>query len=347
MERQQLVEQFYALTETERYRQQQPETGPSRFYRFLEEHGYLESGGIYHMPSIFFAYQEQKTPENLSECIDYSPYQSLFRMKKATRFSSEPLSYADFLCIRYVYSGEVVMTTPKDSFVLKQNDILLMNAGFVQSQTLAHEEDISFTLMFEKDYLVKNVLNSRSGSNLITRFMYSYVLNSERPQNYILFHGGSNDKLPRLMEDIVMEYADPSELGQILLEAYLQILLVEMTRSPYEFEENRESRQSLHFAQIMDEIDANYTTVTLQDLAQRYSYHPDYISRQIRTLTGRSFRDYVTDKRMEQVCMLLRNSDLPISQIQQQAGFPNETYFYRKFRERYGVTPREYRDEKV
>lgn len=343
MDRQELQQAFYTLTETEQYRRAHPEAGLSPYYRFLAQHGYLEEGGIYHMPSIFFAYQDKKEPEDLWDRMDMSPYQSLFRMKKATRFSKEPLMYADFLCIRYVYDGEVEIRTPSEAFVLHKNDILLMNAGFVLSQHLRHEEDVVFTVMFEKDYLVRNVLNSRSGSNIISRFIYSYVLNSENPRNYILFHGADNDRLPRLFEDIVMEYTHPTELGTILLESYLQILLVEMTHADYEYPHNRESRQSLRIAEILEEIDRNYAAVDLQALADRYGYHPDYISRQIRHLTGRSFRDYLLDRKMEQVCMLLRNSDLPVSEILHRTGFPNETHFYRLFRKRYGVTPAEYR----
>ena len=344
MDRHELVKQFFTLTETEQYRKLHPEAGLSPYYKFLEEHGYLEDNGVYHLPSIFFGYQDKKEPETLWDRMNMSPYQSLFRMKKATRFSKEPLVYADFLCIRYVYSGEVEINTPTNAFTLRKNDILLINAGFVLSQHLAHDDDVVFTIMFEKDYLVRNVLNSRSGSNIISRFIYSYVLNNENPRNYIIFHGADNDRLPRLFEDIVMEYTYPTELGTILLESYLQILLVEMTHSDYEFEHTRESRQSFQIAEILNEIDTDYQTVSLQALAEKYSYHPDYISRQIRHLTGMNFRDYLLEKRMEHVCMLLKNSDLSISEIQRQSGFENETYFYKKFRQRYKMTPKDYRD---
>lgn len=343
MERNELIRQFYALTETEQYRKLNPDAGLGPLYLFLEQHGYLEKNGIYHIPSIFFAYRDDREPQTLLDFIDMSPYQSFFRLKKATRFSKEPLAYADFLSIRYVYSGQVRIKTLTAEFTLRKNDILLMNAGFVMSQQLRHEEDIVFTLMFEKDYLVRNVLNHKAGSNLISNFIYSYVLNSQNAKNYIVFHGEDNEKLPRLMEDMVMEYAYPTELGMILLEAYLQVLLVEMMHSKYEFEQTRESKHSFMTAGIMNEIERNYQTIDLQSLAAKYNYNADYISRQIKKLTGKSFKDYLLDRKMEQVCMLLKNSNLSISEIQVRVGLQNETYFYKKFREIYGQTPGEYR----
>ncbi|MDE7244595.1 MAG: AraC family transcriptional regulator [Oscillospiraceae bacterium] len=343
MDRSELIQQFYILTETEQYRRLHPDAGPSSYYQFLEKHGYLQKNGVYHIPSIYFAYRDSREPETLWDCMDMSPYQSLFRIKKATRFSKEPLMYADFLCIRYVYSGEVQIETPATAFTLRKNDILLMNAGFVLSQHLQHEEDIVFTLMFEKEYLVRNVLNHKAGKNMISGFIYSYVLNSRNAKNYIIFHGEDNDKLPRLIEDIVMEYIQPTELGTILLEAYLQILLVEMMHGKYEYEQTRESKHSFMLARIMNEIELNYQTVNLKSLADKYHYSPDYISRQIKNLTGKNFKDYLLARRMEQVCMLLRNSELSVSEIQMRVGLQNETYFYKKFRELYGQTPGEYR----
>lgn len=343
MDRNELIQQFYTLTETEQYRKLHPDAGPGPYYQFLEKHGYLEQNGVYHIPSIYFTYRNDRGPETLWDLMDISPYQSLFRMKKATRFAKEPLMYADFLCIRYVYSGEVQIKTQTSAFTLRKNDILLMNAGFVLSQHLQHEEDIVFTMMFERDYLVRNVLNHKAGSNLISNFIYSYVLSSQNTKNYIVFHGEDNDKFPRLMEDMVMEYTCPTEFGTILLEAYIQTLLVEMMHSKYEFEQTRESKHSFMIAKIMNEVEQHYQTIDLQSLAAKYNYNADYISRQIKKLTGKSFKDYLLDRKMEQVCMLLKNSNLSISEIQVRVGLQNETYFYKKFREIYGQTPGEYR----
>ena len=251
--------------------------------------------------------------------------------------------YGDFLCIRYIYSGIDEITTPDSSFTLRANDICLMNAGFVCSQRLSHEDDVVFTIMFEKDYLIKNVINKRASGSIITRFIYDYVLSAKNPQNYIIFHCANNDRLPRLIEDIVMEYTHPTEFGEILLESYLQILLVEMTHGEYEFEQNKQSLKTILFAEILHEIDENYATVTLNNLSEKFGYNSDYISRRIEKMTGLSYKNYVLDKKMEHVCHLLTNSNLPIIEILEKCGFSNETYFYKKFKEKYHTAPKDYR----
>ena len=303
----------------------------------------MEKNGVYHMPSIFFSLPESPGRNNFWDKMDFSIYHSLFRMKKATRFSTEPLSYADFISIRYVYSGEDTISTPDSSFILHRNDILLLNSGFVCSQKLSHDDDVVFTMMFEKDYLVNHILNPQAKSSIITSFIYDYVLDNPNPKNYILFHGHDNDRLPRLLEDIVMEYTHPTELGEILLQSYLQILMVEMSGCEYEFEETKDSISSIHFAEILHYIDTHLADVSLAALAKQYGYHPDYISRRIKKMTGYTYKDYLLNKRIEQVCLLLRNSDLPISEIINQCGFSNESYFYKKFKQITGMTPKIYR----
>jgi AraC-like DNA-binding protein len=46
---------------------------------------------------------------------------------------------------------------------------------------------------------------------------------------------------------------------------------------------------------------------------------------------------------MEEIVLLLGNTDLSIHRIMEQCGLSNETYFYKRFRALYGISPNEYR----
>ena len=50
---------------------------------------------------------------------------------------------------------------------------------------------------------------------------------------------------------------------------------------------------------------------------------------------------------METAARLLRRSDWNIQQIITQVGYENTSYFYRLFHERYGQSPREYRQSRA
>ena len=63
MTRKELIGHFFELTEREAYSRNNPSAKPSAFYHFLEEEGYLEADGVYHMPRIFLPYLDSSPPK--------------------------------------------------------------------------------------------------------------------------------------------------------------------------------------------------------------------------------------------------------------------------------------------
>ena len=63
--------------------------------------------------------------------------------------------------------------------------------------------------------------------------------------------------------------------------------------------------------------------------------------------TGKTYKELLQKHRMETAARLLRRSDLNIQQIITQVGYENTSYFYRLFHERYGQSPREYRNTRA
>ena len=60
---------------------------------------------------------------------------------------------------------------------------------------------------------------------------------------------------------------------------------------------------------------------------------------------GRSFVELVREIRLQKACMLLQNTEMQVSDIAAQVGYESEGYFYRLFKNQYGVTPLEYRKQ--
>ena len=58
-------------------------------------------------------------------------------------------------------------------------------------------------------------------------------------------------------------------------------------------------------------------------------------------------KELLQEKRMQQAVYLLANSEIPVTDIIESIGYDNTSYFYRKFREKYGMSPKEYRKNYV
>ncbi len=83
--------------------------------------------------------------------------------------------------------------------------------------------------------------------------------------------------------------------------------------------------------------------IRLRDAARAAALSPGAFCRFFRRATGRRFTEYVNDLRVGHACAELIESDRPIADIAFASGFGGLANFNRRFRERRGLTPREYR----
>ena len=63
--------------------------------------------------------------------------------------------------------------------------------------------------------------------------------------------------------------------------------------------------------------------------------------------TGKTLIEYVTDLRMEYAAKLLIQTNLPIVTIVGEAGYDNQSFFTKKFKEKFSVTPKEFRKNRL
>ena len=83
--------------------------------------------------------------------------------------------------------------------------------------------------------------------------------------------------------------------------------------------------------------------VTVEAVTRELGYTRQYISGRFHRLTGRLLSHFLKEKRLEKAARLLKNGNLRVSQIARRCGFDSENYFRQQFRERFGMSPRQFR----
>ena len=68
-----------------------------------------------------------------------------------------------------------------------------------------------------------------------------------------------------------------------------------------------------------------------------------HVSRTFKIFVGQTPTEYINTRRLQQASVLLSNTDTEIVNIALDCGFENLSYFYRRFRQFFGCTPRIYR----
>jgi AraC-like DNA-binding protein len=86
-----------------------------------------------------------------------------------------------------------------------------------------------------------------------------------------------------------------------------------------------------------------YRTVSLDEIASVVAMSPSSFTRFFRRTSGLSFVGYVNEIKTRRASMLLIETDTPIKTVAALAGFASTSYFHRKFVQRNGITPAEFR----
>ena len=83
--------------------------------------------------------------------------------------------------------------------------------------------------------------------------------------------------------------------------------------------------------------------LTVEAVTQEMGYTRQYISGKFHRSTGRMLSHFLKEKRLEKAAKLLTRGNQRITQIARRCGFESENYFRQQFRQRFGMSPRQFR----
>lgn len=83
--------------------------------------------------------------------------------------------------------------------------------------------------------------------------------------------------------------------------------------------------------------------ISRQAIAHYVSLNPAYLSRLFKKETGQTLTEYITELRLDQSKRLLAETELTITLVAEKIGYKNYSYFSKIFKERYGITPNDYK----
>ncbi|MGW6928900.1 AraC family transcriptional regulator [Lentzea sp. NPDC054927] len=126
--------------------------------------------------------------------------------------------------------------------------------------------------------------------------------------------------------------------------AHLVLLLVGVSRLAADVVGDlRENAEPL-LAEVFDVIERRYPEpLSLREVAEAISISPGHLTSTVRKRTGRTVQEWITERRMVQARRLLSVSELTISDIGRQVGFPDAGYFARTFGKLHGMSPTSWR----
>ena len=82
-------------------------------------------------------------------------------------------------------------------------------------------------------------------------------------------------------------------------------------------------------------------------ISEQLNVHPAYLSRLFKAQTGQNLSDYISEKRLNYACTLLGDNTYTVKDVAGLCGYDNYNYFFKVFKKRFGITPKEYRVQAI
>lgn len=268
------------------------------------------------MRQQLFAYQRSKTPQRYGI------------RPRINRFSdNRPLHYHDFFELEVVCSGHLIYEVNGAKVELSRGDVIAVSPGDIHQYACQES-----TLVLRFAVLFKDVCSAVQRMISSVEFPFYAHLSEESLAETI-------STFEKLMSAVETKGEFDSEIIGARATVFLTLCM-----ESRESLGNKQSDSYKYVARAMRYITENCTAqITLADVAKAVSLTPSYFSRIFSDINGRSFVEYLAEKRIERAKKMLTSTDVSITDIAFSSGFGSFSSFSRIFLRQVGVTPRQFR----
>ena len=255
----------------------------------------------------------------------------------------------NFFEFLYVYKGYCKIYIDDSEILLNEKDICILN---LQARHSVEEIDLScniiYYIMVNPDYFKSTYFQLMYvQSHHVFDFFLESIANHKMINNYILFNSNKNSTLETLTNQVIEESYHNYQYKNEMLNFILSAFFVELSRryQEYIYTTSKKEIGDYTITEIIDYINSNYKTVTLKDVANHFNYSSTYLSVLIKKYSGISFTEIVHTFRLQKFSQLLIETKYPVTELALDVGISNRTWLIKKFKERYGLTPSEFRQK--
>ena len=241
----------------------------------------------------------------------------------------------------YIVSGQGLYALRDGACMINAGDVFLFGANQIHCITdrVTEEPMLLFNLQFESRLIwspLSNMLNER--------YLQFFNGKCERLDPF----AESTARIARIMKQIMQENQEKKVGYQLMIKAYLYEIIGELIRGcGVSFEDPTDGarqRSLLGMDRAMTYVNNHLDSpLSLEEIASVAGFTRTYFSTLFSELNGLTTWDYITIRRIERSCELLRKTDMPVIEVAENCGYGNLSNFNRMFLKIVGVSPTAYR----
>ncbi|WP_308638149.1 AraC family transcriptional regulator [Paenibacillus silvisoli] len=286
---------------------------------------------------------------HIYKAADFIHQEEQIALFKIANHACEPEHTHNFVELVYILHGSGIHQVNEQSYRVRRGDLLWMNVGDCHS--FRAEQDMQYmNILIQADFLSGQLAAVEPDRGFFNdRLFQEFQLALQRSSHHIRFQGKSILELEELLESMYEEYRTKKNGYCAMLRGYTTLLLAMSFRR---MQDSLQTQAPVDIHEIVPKllsyIEHHYASpITLQDLAKESYYSPHYISKTFKVCCGYTFTEYLQEVRLREAKRMLLESDECVGAIGKQVGYPDKAQFYRLFKQYYGITPQQLREQAI
>ena len=236
----------------------------------------------------------------------------------------------------FVTKGKKILHLPFGDVIIDVGDVLFLKSGhYVVSEVL--DESYEALLFFYSDELLIN-------------FMEKYELNRElKKKQKDMFLLQKNRQLESAILSVVPYFEQNKDENTSLIklkfeEIFLNILHSKDAKEFQDFLSSLSSQNSLLKIKIEQEL---HHLSSVSEMAQELKMSEVVLRRKFQEIFASTPKKWLLKKKLQKAKLLLKNSSLNVTQVSQEVGFDDLSWFTQSFKKEFAKTPKEYKNNKT
>lgn len=268
----------------------------------------------------------------------------LIEIRPHTRFVHFPRHRHNYVEMLYMCSGSTThILNGSRELVLRQGDLLFLNQAVYHEILPAGEGDVGVNFIILPQFFDRS-FRMLEQENVLRDFLISTLSGESAFAGWL--HIAARGILPveNLLENMIWTLLEKKSGVNLLNQTTMGLLFQNLTL----FAENinrtlPDSRDENAVFTALQYIETSYRDGTLEEIAARLHMPPYALSRLLTRHTGANFKQLLQQRKLQQAAYLLSNTGMSADAVIEAIGYENSSYFYRKFKEKYGCSPAAYR----
>lgn len=249
----------------------------------------------------------------------------------------------NFFEMIYIYSGKCDQCVNDKNIHLRSGDICIIPPG-VKHTVEVFDDSIIINVLMRTSTLHNIFFNFLRTPNILSAFFLNNIY-SKNGNDYIIFHSGNDMDLREKFIYMLWETESKDVYYYQMISNTIMLIFGSLIRYYEKSVETPTFTQKTdvqRFA-LLQYIQANFATVSLDDVAAYFHYSSEYTSRLIKSTTGHTFTQILQKVRIERSQVLLQDTNMTVSDIANYIGYETTEHFIRTFKKLINMTPTEYR----